>query len=93
MALKPKRLTCTNCDGDGWVQGDGVDCSRCNGNGWVDGFFGEKTCSTCSGHGKVYSRETCSNCDGNGYVVVMVEPYQNDDTVISEGGGDPINVD
>lgn len=55
------KITCTDCDGDGFKIEDGaeVKCSECDGGGEID-------CRGCDGHGEI--TEDCERCSGRGEI-------------------------
>lgn len=64
---------CSDCAGTGAPSGSGAStCTTCNGHGQVrfqQGFFSiTRTCSQCSGSGKVI-KNPCKTCKGEGRVV------------------------
>ena len=68
----PKAETCAACSGSGAKPGtSAINCPTCGGHGQVrfqQGFFSVvRTCSACSGTGKVV-KEPCKSCQGQGRV-------------------------
>jgi len=65
--------SCVECAGSGAQQGSGPStCTTCNGHGQVrfqQGFFSiTRTCSQCSGSGKII-KNPCKSCKGEGRMV------------------------
>jgi molecular chaperone DnaJ len=65
--------SCLECEGSGAQQGSGPStCTTCNGHGQVrfqQGFFSiTRTCSQCSGTGKII-KNPCKSCRGEGRMV------------------------
>ncbi len=82
LALSRESLTCSHCDGTGWVLAV-EPCETCNGTGKVD----DKTCDSCGGTGYVSTLVDCPNCE-SGHVVASDDSPQS--VTISDGALDPV---
>ena len=58
---------CRDCDDDGYREN--VSCETCEGTGKNGGFFGNKDCSDCNGHGFLLDKCDRDGCD-DGYIEV-----------------------
>lgn len=82
LAWSSESLTCSHCDGTGWVLAVGP-CPTCNQTGKVD----DTVCESCGGKGYVSSLVDCSECESGNVVVEDASPQQ---VTISDGALDPV---
>ena len=81
-AWSRESLTCSHCNGTGWVLAVGP-CETCNGSGKVD----DNVCESCGGKGYVSSTVDCPECESGHFVAEDDTPQS---VTISDGALDPV---
>lgn len=82
LAWSSESLTCSHCDGTGWVLAV-EPCPTCNQSGKVD----DNVCDSCGGTGYVSNLVDCPECDSGHVLAEDDSPQQ---VVVSDGALDPV---